>query len=215
MEYDFTGSVWWATSRKLTSATVEKLRADTAPSAVLAGYEPVASEFQAGTLLKLVLTGCGPATVVVKDIHASILKKADPLSGSVVWQPPQGDLDVTSMAFDLDSSARPAAFEYDVMLNKRRGDYFLRHATQVSAGETVPFAVMGLSARSYVEWSIVISTLVSGHPWEFAVLLPGGRPIRTTAVAATYQSAYLLDNVGVRYEPVDPTQLVAELHGSR
>src|SRR5262249_8385009 len=116
--------------------------------------------------------------------------------------------------FDLDSSGRPAALDYDALTKKRNGSHFTEHAIQVAAGENVPFEIMGLTTRSYIEWSIVIAALVDGHPWEFTVVLADGSRIRSTATAATYQSAYRLNNTTARYEETDPGQIATVLRGT-
>jgi hypothetical protein len=50
---------------------------------------------------------------------------------------------------------------------------------------------MGLTRTSYLEWSIAFETLVDGKAWNFTVSLPDGKPIRSTAVAQTYKTAYV------------------------
>jgi hypothetical protein len=216
LKYDFTGSVWWATPDKLPPSVLDQLNrvGGSDPSSVLAQYQPVESEFGAGTLLKLVTTGCGPMPVVITNMYAAVSRRASPLSGSVVFWPPQGNLDLTTLAFDLDSSGRPAALDYDASFKKRGGSHFTEHAIQVAAGENVPFEIMGLTTRSYIEWSIVIAALVDGHPWEFTVALADGSRIKTTANAPTYQSAYMLNNVTARYEATDPGQIATVLRGT-
>jgi len=192
LSYAFTGSTWWATSEVFPASVLEELRNDSTyrPDVVLAKYSPVQSQLGAGTLLKLTVTGCGPKPVVITNMRPVINKRDKPLSGSVAWRPPQGNLDVTAVGFDLDATD-PTALQYDALKNHLGDSYFATKAVQVAPEETVPFSVMGLTRTSYLEWSIAFETLVDGKAWNFTVSLPDGKPIRSTAVAQTYKTAYV------------------------
>jgi hypothetical protein len=207
LSYAFTGSTWWATADALPASVLDDLRHDTTyqPDVVLAKYSPVQSQYGAGTLLKLIVLGCGPKPVVITNLRPIITKRDKPLSGSVAWRPPQGNLDVTSIGFDLDGT-EPTALEYDSSLKARLGgSYFATKAVRVAPDETVPFSVMALTRTSYLEWSIRFETLVDGKAWNFTVSMPDGQPIRSTAVAQTYQSAYV-DNVVSGWATADGTK---------
>ncbi|MBM0259931.1 hypothetical protein [Micromonospora sp. 4G55] len=207
LSYKFRGSTWWATADVLPASILEALNApgEPEPSDVLAKYNPVQSQHAAGTLLELVATGCGAKPVVILGMHAKVTKRAKPLSGSVVWRPPQGNLDVTTIGFNLDA-AEPSAQTYESRENKLGRPYFEANAVQVAPGETVPMSVMGLTKRSYLEWSIAFETLVDGHSWNFTVSLPGDQPIQSTAAVAAYGSAYQQDVSIPGFKKVDPAK---------
>jgi hypothetical protein len=211
MTYDFTGARWWATKDKLPDDIASRLDGANDPSTVLAPYNAVEMEWSAGTPLKLVVTGCGPNTVTITNMHAAVSKRAEPLAGSVVLWPPQGSFETIALALDLDSP-EPAALTYDSLSGTRGGAYFVEHAVRVAPDETVPFEIFGQTARSYVEWTLTIDALVGGRPWQFTVKPPGGDVVRSTAApTGGYQSAYLFSNVTRRYGPTDPVKSAARL----
>ncbi|MEV4759927.1 hypothetical protein AB0J86_33190 [Micromonospora sp. NPDC049559] len=206
LSYDFEapGSTWWATAENLPSI-LPALNANNEfdPDKVLAKYQPVRSQYNAGTPLKLIATGCGPEPVVIKNMYAEVTKRAAPLSGTLVWHPPAGNLDITAVGFDLDTP-KPRARTYDGLENKLGGDFFAKKVVQVAPGEAVPMSIEGLTKRSYLEWSIAVEALVNGQPWNISVLLPGDKLIRSTAAVPAYRSVYHLDSGNGVYIPFDP-----------
>jgi hypothetical protein len=209
LDYGFRGSTWWATSQPLPPSTLDELRKEPDPAVVLAKYSPVQSQYRAGTLLKLVVTGCGPKPVVITEMRASIVKRNKPLDGGVVFRPPEGDLNVESIGFDLDAK-ETTALTYDARPGKLGGSFFAGKAVQVAPGESVPFSVMGLTKKSYLEWTLAFETLVDGKAWKFTVALAGGKPIQSNAVAASYRSAFQ-DSVLTGYSAVDGTKIAGTL----
>jgi hypothetical protein len=207
LSYDFEhpGSTWWATADKLPDGILETLNADGEfkPDKVLGKYQPVRSKTGTGTPLQLIATGCGPKPVVIKNMHAEVTKRAAPLGGTLVWDPPQGDLRVTAIGFDLDLPNAPARTYAEMKLGD---DYFEANVVQVAQGEVVPMSVMGLTKRSYLEWSIAVEALVDGQPWNLTVSLAGDKPIRSTATVPAYRSAYQMDVSIPGFKKVDPAK---------
>jgi hypothetical protein len=60
---------------------------------------------------------------------------------------------------------------------------------------------------------VVIDPTVDGKPFAFTVTMPDGKPVRSTTVAPTFQSAIRLntDTPVFEYTSIDPAELVDKL----
>ncbi|MBB5867538.1 hypothetical protein F4553_000917 [Allocatelliglobosispora scoriae] len=216
LSYAFRPSMWWATPAKLPTEVIDELnRADNseATDATLAPFTPVQSMGKAGTSLKVAVTGCGPRPVVITNLRPVVSKRDKPFGGSLVFVRSQGETEVVEIGFDLDARD-PAALAYDTTTAKLGGAYFDSKVVNVAPQETVPLRLMGITKTSYVEWVLAFDTLVDGKAWKFLVALPGGAPIRSTALLPSYQSLYSLDfsaQPRPLFKPVSPASLLPEL----
>jgi hypothetical protein len=208
------GSVFWATANRLPDNLADQLNAmgpDDTEDKLLGPFEPVKMTQHSGTHLRLILVGQCPTPVIVKKIYSVVRSRTAPLSGGVVFLPPQGDIDVKTMAIDLDAPNGTEAMEYDAQQGIRGAPYFQNRVIDLKPGEAYPIDVFGLSKRYYVEWSIGIDALVKGRTVTATAMLPSDRPIRSTAAATAYQSAFVLSTVSFQWERTTSSTIAAAI----
>ena len=140
--------------------------------------------------LRLIVTGQHDAPVIITGIRARILKRDQPLSGTVVYGPPQGVGVDIQIGMDLDAVS-PVARMIDA--GGRLGSpYFAGKHVSVKRGERVVFSIRAFTDACYCEWELVVDADVDGKQQAFLVK-DGVRPFRTTAFAKSYQDNYELD----------------------
>ncbi|BCJ74556.1 hypothetical protein CS0771_41000 [Catellatospora sp. IY07-71] len=215
LAYAFKPVGWWATVEKLPDKVLAELNADEATERVLAPYDAVRSQITVGTPLQLAVTGCGSKPVVITGMRPVVSRRDAARAGSIVLKDTEGALDVIEIGFDLDAR-EPAALTVDGRMLTFGGPYFGSKVIQVAPEETVPLSVLGITKKSYVEWTIAFDTLVDGKAWSFTVSLPGGKPVRSNALTAAYGSAYEMDvsQNPPAFKQVPPAQVIRQLRGA-
>jgi hypothetical protein len=214
--YNWTNdSIMWALSGQLPQADVrvieQPLRGDASASEELesllakrGGVKIAIDNTEAArphAQLRVVLIGEQSTPVLITGMRARILKRAKPLSGTIVHGPPQGEGTDIQVGFDLDSD-KPIARTFDENF-ELAGSYFGTKHVTVKKGEQIVFGVRAFSSTGFYEWEIVVDALVGGKDEQF-VVREGTHPFRTTAFAESYQTVYELDfNIGrfVRLPP--------------
>lgn len=139
-----------------------------------AGGEPEHS------FVKLVVEGRRRFTTVrIIDIKADIVKRGEPLKGTLFYDFYDGADPLTRIGFNLDENV-PVAREIG---DDGLGDpYFQTKATiTLTYGEVEVFEITAGTAEHYVEWCIDLSLLIDGQSETVTVCPPDGQPMRTTA----------------------------------
>ncbi|MET8255348.1 hypothetical protein [Micromonospora sp. NPDC005197] len=142
-------------------------------------------------------------TAVLTAITASVHRRAVPLSDSLVVISRAGGgpgAGPVALGFDLDGPSLSAqAFgKHDVLT----GPYLDTTGLTLTGGEKLRFNFVGRTKSSYVEWSIKIDYVVSGRARTLTVL-PGGSPMRVTALISRYSHSYRWNDEGVQRVPVE------------
>lgn len=136
--------------------------------------------------LRVVLRGTRVQPVRVDKIFARVVRRSAPLSGGVLFALPQGETPVASFALPLDSPDT-SALEIDKETGAVGRQPYLRNTQlSISRDEPVTLQVLGVTARSFVEWELVI--VPEGEP-EIRIL-NNGRPWAVSAPARRYSASY-------------------------
>jgi hypothetical protein len=143
--------------------------------------------------VRLVLTGQHERPVLITGLRANVLRREPPVSGTIVYGPPQGAGENIQVGLDLDSRT-PSARSFD---DKQflAEPYFAAHHVSVKSGEQVVFTVRAFTSKCYCEWELLVTAVVDGKDQVFRVK-DGDRPFRTTAFASAYKTIYSFDFFG-------------------
>jgi hypothetical protein len=201
-------SIMWATAQSLPPEDDPVIRAPN-----LAGNDPAQSKISALLLkrggvkiesdetenfrphsqVRLVVTGQHERPVLITGLRANVLRRERPLSGTIVYGPPQGAGENIQVGLDLDSRT-PSARSFD---DKQflAEPYFPAHHVSVKPGEQVVFTVRAFTSKCYCEWELLVNAVVDGKDQVFSVK-DGDRPFRTTAFATAYKTIYSFDFFG-------------------
>ncbi|GAA1627090.1 hypothetical protein ACFQY4_14520 [Catellatospora bangladeshensis] len=133
------------------------------------------------SFLKLVVEGRLKSTTVrIVNIKASVVRRGEPLAGTLLMAGPQGGDTLTSIGFDLDEN-EPVARTLDGKTGKFGSPYFsTQETTTLSHGEQVVFQITARTERHYVEWCVELQ-LVVDRKLESYRTCPNGKAMRTTA----------------------------------
>lgn len=160
------------------------------------GFQPQFSPIQ------LVVQGNHSAPTIIRSIRAHVVTRQPPLSGTLIYGPPQGEESVIDIVFDLDSS--------DAIALKVDGfgmpaePYFSKSYLTLEAGESMTFAIRAQTGLRYCEWQIELNAIVAGKDRKVVVRDPEGRPFRTTALAGSYETVYSLDFTSGKFVRMPP-----------
>jgi hypothetical protein len=143
--------------------------------------------------VRLVVTGQHERPVLITGLRANVLRRERPLSGAIVYGPPQGAGENVQVGLDLDSRT-PSARSFDDMQFLAE-PYFAAHHVSVKPGEQVVFTVRAFTSKCYCEWELLVNAVVDGKDQVFSVK-DGDRPFRTTAFATAYKTIYSFDFFG-------------------
>jgi hypothetical protein len=143
--------------------------------------------------VRLVVTGQHERPVLITGLRANVLRRDRPLSGTIVYGPPQGAGENIQVGLDLDSRT-PSARSFD---DKQflAEPYFAAHHVSVKPGEQVLFTVRAFTSKCYCEWELLVTAVVDGKDQVFSVK-DGDLPFRTTAFATAYKTIYSFDFFG-------------------
>jgi hypothetical protein len=152
--------------------------------------------------VQLVVQGGAGSPVVIREMRAHILSRQSPISGTLVYGPPQGEGSVTDIAFDLDSNDAVARRVDDIGLPST--PYFASTYLTLQPGESMAFSVRAYTRAYHSNWEIEISGVVNGKDQSVMVRDSDGNPFRTTAFAQSYETVYDLDFEKHRFVRLPP-----------
>ncbi|EOD64899.1 hypothetical protein [Amycolatopsis vancoresmycina] len=133
-------------------------------------------------VIRLHLEGPRTGQVVVTDIRAVIRKRRPPLSGSLVWSPPQGAEDSAQTLLELDDRfpVLQSAVRDDVHdRNIPAGPYFPTHTIKLTGGETSEVIVTASAAKGAYEYALAVFSQ-SGTEIKQTIVDDGGEPFRVS-----------------------------------
>lgn len=167
-------------------------------------------------VIRLHLEGPRTGQIVVTDIRAVIRKRTPPLSGSLVWSPPQGAEDSAETLLQLDDRfpvVQSSVRDNDLDRNIPAGPYFPAHTIKLTPGDPTQEVVVTASAtKGAYEYVIAVFTQ-SGAETQQAIVDDDGKPFRLTGFPcsgrgqASYRTSYLAQgDTTVSREP-DPEHL--------
>jgi hypothetical protein len=137
--------------------------------------------------------------VTIVGIRANILSCRSPLGGTLLWAPSQGELEVTNIAFDLDSED-PIALKPQPGGGPSSEPYRSEHYLVITSSQPVILSIDAYTEARYCEWEVELDLLGKEEP--ILVRLPNGEPFRTTAFAAApYLDTYVWDHENGKFTP--------------
>ena len=151
--------------------------------------------------VQLIVQG-GTLPVAIRDIRANIVTWQSPLSGTLIFGPPQGEEPVVEIAFDLDSNDTIARRLDDSGMPGKA--YFADGFMTLQPSESMAFSIRAYTQEYYCEWEIEIDAVVRGKKRTLRVRDSDGRPFRTTAFAPSYDVMYELDFEQGRFVRMPP-----------
>ena len=139
--------------------------------------------------LKITLVGNRPDPVLLTNISARILSRAEPWSGGIVFTSPQGASAAEAIGFDLggsDLNARHLSDEQPLDEVADAPRYLSDTQVTLGPGERVSFDVMAVASDSSFEWVIDVTTS-DGFVLE---VTNNGEPWRSSALSSSYGKAW-------------------------
>jgi hypothetical protein len=151
--------------------------------------------------LRLVVSGEHERPVIITGMRVNIIKRERPLSGALIFGPPEGIGENIEIGFDLDARSQVAySFDSEMFLGK---PYFATHHISLERGEQVVFSIRAFTAKHFCEWELQVDTIIDGKPEAF-VVKDGRRSFRTTAFADSYDMVYEFDFMTSRFVRLPP-----------
>lgn len=129
--------------------------------------------------IKLVLEGNRDRPIRIIDLRP-VKRCQPPLSGTLLFSPPQGSDDSVGILFDLDQ-ARPDPVAADRV--EEGENYFSTHTVSLKRGEQQTFQIYAGTARQYCEFSLQLTIVADGKTLTQTVD-NHGQPFRVTALAS-------------------------------
>jgi hypothetical protein len=180
------------------------------------------------SFIKLIVTGQRKAGVAIIDMRAKIDHCGPPLTGALLYGPPEGEQGNVQIGLNLDENVPVARL---VNSNKSFGDpnylgreYFKVNTIPLSLGEDQVFSVAAMTRSRYCLWYIDLGVFVDGHRQDITIgYKPDGvqkqRPFEITARAdlrnggkgnfSFYRELYILDkSTPPGFTAVDPRTYV-------
>lgn len=132
--------------------------------------------------------------VEITDISIRVIKRQDPLSGTLVRAPPQGANVDESIGFDLDSGDRKAKVMIAGGSNPADSDhnYFDEKQVTLQRDERLEFKVTVFTATCYCDFVFDITT----DDGQVVTATDNGSPWHVSAFASKYERAYAIDLAG-------------------
>jgi hypothetical protein len=200
----YAGGGWWmATERPIPASLLATLNVNNPDLKIENELDRPVKMSTGGSLHRLILVGQCSRPVLIDDIYTIVTSRSAPLSGGVLVQPSQGDLEAQAAVADLDAPTKTQLLKYDVQKEQRGGPFFSGKITELKDGEAYPIDVFGQSAKQTVEWRIGIDAHVGDEKFTIEASLPSGQPIRTTSKAKDYSSAMVFSTETFTWEAVD------------
>lgn len=139
------------------------------------------------TYLQVAIEGDSTDPVVIKQIHARVVSRNEPITNTSVGCPSAGAFDVIGIGFDLDEQDPAAkALKKDGTFG---GPYFSRKAISLAKNESQVLAVTATTEDCYCQWVLDIAYLVEGQR-QVLTVDAGDGPFATTAIAKRYERTY-------------------------
>jgi hypothetical protein len=139
------------------------------------------------TPVQLVLQGKRSQRVTITDIHALILKRAAPLTGTLLHCPSAGEGAQIPIGLNLDELDSVARFtNADGSLGN---PYFAKNYVTLEKNEVITFEIAAETTSSYCEWNLRLDLLVDGQR-QTMTIRAGDQPFRTTVKAGHYRAAF-------------------------
>ncbi|MEV4053489.1 hypothetical protein AB0J55_20045 [Amycolatopsis sp. NPDC049688] len=149
-------------------------------------------------VIRLHLEGPRTGQVVVTDIRAVIRKRLPPLSGTLVWSPPQGAEDSAETLLELDDRfpvLQSAVRDATGNRNFPAGPYFPAHTIKLVDGETKEVIVTASAAKGAYDFDLAVFS-EAGKEIKQTTVDDAGKPFRVTGFPcsargqASYRTVY-------------------------
>ncbi|WP_103352202.1 hypothetical protein [Amycolatopsis sp. CA-128772] len=149
-------------------------------------------------VIRLHLEGPRTGQVVVTDIRAVIRKRLPPLSGALVWSPPQGAEDSAQTLLELDDRfpvLQSAVRDATGNRNFPAGPYFPAHTIPLPAGGTSEVIVTASAAKGAYDFDLAVFSQ-SGKEIKQTTVDDAGKPFRVSGFPcsgpgqASYRTLY-------------------------
>jgi hypothetical protein len=128
------------------------------------------------TKVRLTIIGDSEATVIVEALRIAVVRRAEPLDGTLVLCPVGGaDITPRHIAVDLDGFPEAVTSYYDA-----GGDPTGRFSFALARGEAELFNIEATAGHSYIEWVGKLYLLVDGKR-QIVNISDQGEPFRTTS----------------------------------
>jgi hypothetical protein len=141
--------------------------------------------------LKVVVEGNGAHPVEITDIRA-VKHCRRPLSGTLFFSPPAGNIDTIGIGFNLDSVTSIAENDDNGRLS---GDFFASHTISLAPGEIQTLQITALTSRQYCQYKLEL-TVVDGDTTKTETIGNHGRPFQVTATVEKQNRADALTDPG-------------------
>lgn len=126
------------------------------------------------THIKLILTGCRFVRII--NMHAVILSRSQPLSGTIFVPAAQGGSPSLGLSFNLDSGSPVATMDDG---SGHLFDYFEKNTFTLSPHEQDTFELVAYTFRSAISWKLDIEYLINNRIANVAID-DNRQPFRTT-----------------------------------
>lgn len=146
--------------------------------------------------VKLVLEGNRGKPVRIIDIRPLKRCKA-PLSGTLLYYPPQGSDESVGIQFDLDR-ARPEPLVTGYGKKDKGRNYFSTHTVSLKLGEQQTFQINAETTRQYCEFTLQL-TIVADDKTVTQTIDNNGKPFRVTALAKCSDVSPCNEMIGVPF----------------
>jgi hypothetical protein len=133
--------------------------------------------------VELELEGNRPTPVRITDI-AIDARCREPLTGTLFYNPPQGEAETVQIGYDLDRDtvfAQKSTMVEGEPFPRLIGNYFAEQKYTLKQGEQVTFRLTALSRRQYCEYAFELHYIADGKPGSRRVD-DGGKPFRVSAL---------------------------------
>jgi hypothetical protein len=133
------------------------------------------------TFLKLIVEGQRKSTTLrIVNMKADVVKRTQPLTGTLLLATGEGGGAITELGFNLDENEPIARTIVDDGEKFGRPYFGTEQTKTLARGEQEVFQITAKTTRSYVEWCVEISLLIDGKV-EAIKHCPSGLPARTSA----------------------------------
>lgn len=182
----------WATSKILSRSQIASLPAPNDFDQLGSSIANLGGIKASAASLKLVVETEREDKILITNMKARILSTTQLPSGTLLCNPPQGDMDNTVIGFNLDSAraiAQAVKPDSGIGVDALGEPFFAGRHVQLTRGEKHLFQIYALASRAAYEWDIEISIVVNGHTARQVVQLSGS-PMRLTGIASVYSAVY-------------------------
>jgi hypothetical protein len=162
--------------------------------------------------MNLGLEGRRNEQIRIADIKPVILKRVQPMNGTLICSPAAGGGPVEAMDFDLDSRI-PQALLHEESGDSQELPYFSKRTITLNRGEVVDTYLTFKTEAYYVEFNLAVDVVYGGQN-ETITVTNGGKPFKITGYGGGepfssvtglrhYQNAYIV-GTGEPAHQIDP-----------